>query len=113
MALTVTQIVTLRSAVVGAKADLASMIELAETRLSEDTFGDSYNEAVALLVLHMYAVNDRGGAGGALASETEGQLSRSFAAAASPSAWTSTSWGQELIELTKGLHLFPRTRMMP
>lgn len=112
MAQTITEIVTLRSAVVGAKADLDDMIELAETRLTTDTFGDNYNEAVALLVLHMYEVNDRGGAGGSVTSEKEGQLSRSFGAAASSGALDSTSWGQELNRLTKSLTFFPRTRMM-
>ena len=113
MAQTITQIVTLRSAVVGAKSDLADMIELAETRLTTDTFGDNYNEAVALLVLHMYAVNDRGSSGGPVTSEKEGQLSRSFGAAASSGALGDTSWGRELERLTKSLKLFPRTRMMP
>jgi len=110
--MTITEIITLRSAAVAAKTDLALMIELAETRLSEDTFGDNYEEAVALLVLHYYAINDRGGAGGQVTSESEGQLSRSFGVAASKSLWASTSWGQELIQLTSSLHLLPRNRMM-
>jgi len=113
MALTITQIVVLRNAALSGDANLDAMIELAETRLTTDTFGDNYNEAVALLVLHMYEVNNRGGAGGPVTSESEGQLSRSFGVAASKSLWASTSWGQELIQLTKSLHLLPRNRMMP
>lgn len=110
--MTITEIVTLRSAVVGAKADLDDMIELAETRLTTDTFGDNYSEAVALLVLHMYAVNDRGGSGGAVTSEKEGQLARSFAAAASSISYGDTSWGRELQTLTRSVSFGPRTRMM-
>ena len=112
MAQTITEIITLRSATVAAKTDLADMITLAETRLSSGTFGDNYNEAVALLVLHYYAINDRNGAGGPVTSEKEGQLSRTFAAAASPNSWTSTSWGMELITLSQSLNLKFRNRMM-
>ena len=112
MAQTITQIVQLRDAVAGARSDLDDMIELAETRLSTDTFGDNYNEAVALLVLHMYAVNGRSGSGGPITSEKEGQLSRSFGAAASSGALGDTSWGRELERLTRSLVFGPRTRMM-
>jgi len=113
MALTIIENVVLRNPAITEDDRLDKMIEVAEGRLSVDTFGDNYNEAVALLVLHMYEISDRGGAGGSITSEREGQLARSFAAAASPMAWASTSWGQELIQLTRSLAFFPRTRMMP
>ena len=112
MAQTITQIVVLRNPSITEDSRLTSMIELAETRLQECTFGDNYNEAVALLVLHMYEISDRGGAGGAVTSEKEGQLSRSFGAAASSGALDATSWGQELNRLTLGFTFLPRTRMM-
>lgn len=113
MALTITEIITLRSAVVAAKSDLATMIEYAEEQLEECAYGDKYNNAVALLVLHLYAVNDRTGSGGPITSEKEGQLSRSFGAAASSSAWGDTSWGRELQTLSSSLNFGPRNRMMP
>lgn len=112
MAQTITEIVVLRNPSITEDARLTSMIELAETRLSTDAFGDNYNEAVALLVLHMYEVSDRSGSGGPITSEKEGQLSRSFGAAASSGALGDTAWGRELERLTKSLHFFPRTRMM-
>jgi hypothetical protein len=112
MALTIEEIIALRSATVAAKADLAQMIELAESQLKECTFGDQYNNAVALLVLHLYAINDRNGSGGSIRSEKEGQLARSFGSVDSSLAWASTSWGQELIQLVQSLNLLPRTRMM-
>ena len=112
MAQTITEIVVLRNAALSGDSRLTGMIELAETRLSSDTYGDNYNEAVALLVLHNYAVNDRGGSGGSITSEKEGQLSRSFGAAASSGALDATSWGQELTRLTRSITFNPRTRMM-
>ncbi len=112
MAQTITEIVVLLDPTKSGDSRLTAMIELAELNLSEDVFGDHYNQAVALLVLHLYEMSSRTGSGGAITSEKEGQLSRSFAAVASAIAWGSTSWGQELIHLTQSLNVFPRTRMM-
>ncbi len=108
----ITTIIGLRSAVIAAKGNLDDMIVLAESKLSEDTFGDHYNEAVALLVLHLYTVDARGGAGGAVTSEKEGQLARSYASTDSSIAYASTNYGQELIQLTQGLNVKFRNRMM-
>ena len=113
MALTTTQIITVRSAVVAAKSDLTTMIEYAQEQLSETCWGDAYANAVALLTLHLYEVNDRGGSGGSITSEREGQLARSFGATASASSWGDTSWGRELQTLARGRNFGPRTRMMP
>ncbi len=112
MALTITQIITVRSAVVAAKGDLTTMIEYAEEQLDEDCYGEKYNNAVALLVLHLYALNDRGGSGGPVTSEKEGQLSRSFAATASAASYGDTSWGRELQTLSRSINFGPRNRMM-
>ena len=112
MAQTITEIVVLLDATKTGDSRLTGMIELAELNLAEGTYGDHYNNAVALLVLHLYEMSSRTGSGGAITSEKEGQLSRSFAAAASSIAWAATSWGQELIQLTKSIVVFPRTRMM-
>lgn len=116
MALTSAQIVALRNATYGAKTDLADMIAYAETQLSECTYGDQYANAVALLTMHFYAKQGGGDAPGAVTSETEGRLSRSFDASkgsAYQSDWSTTKWGQELIQLTQSLVFFPRNRMMP
>jgi hypothetical protein len=113
MVLTIIDIIVLRNPALTGDSRLDDMIELAETRIKECTFGNNYNEAVALYVLHMYEVSDRGGSGGPVTSEKEGQLSRSFGATASNASLDSTSWGQELKALIRGLHFFPRTRMMP
>ncbi len=118
MALTSAQIVALREPTYGAKSDLADMIAYAETQLSEDTYGDQYANAVALLTMHFYAkqVSKTGDAAGAVTSETEGRLSRSFDASKGSvyaSDWSTTKWGQELLQLTQSVVFFPRNRMMP
>lgn len=112
MALTIAQIIEVRSAVVFAKSDIDTMIEYAEEQLDEACWGDKYNNAVALLVLHLYEVNDRGGSGGPITSEKEGQLSRSFGATASAASWGDTSWGRELQTLSRSINFGPRNRMM-
>jgi hypothetical protein len=116
MSLTAAQIVTLRNATYGAKSDLTSMISYAETRLSSEVYGDKYNDAVALLTMHFYAKQNSGDAPGAVSSETEGRLSRSFDTSKGSnhnSDWATTKWGQELIDLTLSCNFMPRNRMMP
>lgn len=116
MALTSGQIVALRNATYGAKSDLADMISYAETQLCEDVYGDQYANAVALLTMHFYAKQSGGDAAGAVTSETEGRLSRSFDANKGSNEnidWATTKWGQELISLTRSRTFFPRNRMMP
>ena len=112
MAQTIEVIIGLRSSVVALKADLADMIIYAKSKIQECAYGDQYNDAIALLVLHLYEVNDRGGSGGAVTSEKEGQLSRSFGTAASASSWGDTSWGKELQTLSRSINFGPRNRMM-
>ena len=108
MALTAAQIVVLRRPSLAGDSRLTSMLELAEMELSEDLFEDLYAKAVALLALHYYAKDERGpgGAAGAITSESEGQLSRSYASPVGAGGvtahdWESTTWGQELLALTR------------
>lgn len=115
MPLTSAQIVVLRRVALTGDSRLTDMITLAEEQLSEDRFGDRYEYAVALLVLHWYAGENNGGAAGALTAVTEGRLSKSFnsaAGAADGNDWSTTKWGQELTSLARGLIAFPRNRMM-
>lgn len=112
MAQTITEIVVLRKPALEADSRLTGMIEMAERQISADTFGDDYNDAVALLVLHNYEVGVRDGSGGSITSEKEGQLSRNFGATATSGALGDTSWGRELERLTRSITFNPRTRMM-
>ena len=113
MALTTLQIIEVRSAVIFGQSNINTMIEYAEEQLDETCWGDKYANAVALLTMHNYTVDLRGGAGGPVTSAKEGQLSRSFGATASPSSWGDTSWGRELQTLSRGRNFGPRNRMMP
>ena len=123
MALAIADVIEARDATKTTTPRRTTLIALAEQKLDATFYGDSYNEAVALLVLHMYAKDARTGAGGgpapggALTAEAEGRASRSYGAAtagttASMSEWSSTMWGLELIELTQSIQMRPLNRMM-
>lgn len=111
--MTAAEIVALRAPAYADDSRLSEMITLAEANLSSTAYGDHYNQAVALLVLHWYTKEERGGAGGPIASEKEGGLARSYSVTSS--AWddlASTSWGVELNQLTKRVMFKPLNRMM-
>lgn len=126
MSLSAEAIIALRSPQHASDARLSDLVELAKLSTSS-CFGDKYNLAVALRVLHMLALEDlRGGTGtdtgaafaGAVTSETEGQLSRSYGSSAGAMgvrflSLQSTAYGLELIELINGFFFKPRTGRMP
>ena len=107
-----------------------SIVDYARALTNTTVFGNQYETAVALRVLHIFAVEAKhagnpgtgsssggGYAGGALTGEQEGSLSKSFATpnSALSSRWanlTSTAYGLELIDLTRGCIFNPRNRMM-
>ena len=98
------QILLARAPCYQESARITSLIELAETEIGPDAYGDLRSNAVALLTLHWLALSERGksGAAGAITSEAEGDLSRSYASPESPiSSLSSTMWGQELESLGK------------
>lgn len=118
MALTSAEIVVLRKPEYAGKSDLTNMIAYAETQLSEDVYGDQYANAVALLTLHYFAKQSpsASNAPGSVTSETEGRLSRSFDSSSGspyPMDWSTTTWGQELIQKTLSRVFMPTNRMIP
>jgi hypothetical protein len=108
-------------------ASSPSLIDLAADQTGS-VFGEQTSLAVALRVLHWFAVeaqkggtpgigNNSGvGIAGRVSSETEGQLSKSFGDPGKSAArWanlSSTSYGCELIELIRSCSVFTRTRAM-
>lgn len=89
------------------------LVSSAEKQLSECVFGDMWAIAGALMVLHWLTLDGRGGSGGAIKKEKEGQLEREYMASTeSMGYWGGTSWGQELQQLKKNCVFGPRTRMM-
>lgn len=75
-------------------------------------FGDKdiRNLAIAYLAAHEYTLSQRNGAGGAVSSETEGDLSRtySFGMTAAETSFGLTSYGQEF-ERLKRIFIFKPT----
>jgi hypothetical protein len=105
--MTVMEIITALAPCYKASAAIYSLITLA-TEETGTSYGVYRNKAIALLTLHWLALQERGrgGATGQITSETEGDLSRSYAATAvasgsSGEALMATSWGQELKRLRK------------
>lgn len=123
MALTATQIITIRAPQFAADTRINDMITLAAQMTSPSAFGTNYQLALALRVMHWLALevrnggstgNSGSGTGGALTSEREGQLGRSYSVS---SQWadkysdlTGTQYGLELIGLIRGTILGPRNR---
>jgi len=100
------QILLARAPCYQESARITSLIEIAETEIGADAYGDLRPNAVALLTLHWLALSERGksAAGGAITAESEGDLSRSYASPDSgsgSSSLSSTVWGQELEALGK------------
>jgi hypothetical protein len=125
------QTITLRAPQWASDPRINDFILLAQQGLSSTVFGTRYGEAVGLKVLHMLACearsggnpgtgNDSGvGMAGAVASESEGSLSRTYAVSSSnqdeSASWddlNSTQYGKELKGLIRSVSFGPRTRMM-
>lgn len=115
MALTVQRTIELLAPEFSSDARIADLTTLASQRLSSEVYGGSYNQAVALQVLHYLAINEsnkrldssgKTAYAGAIASQSEGDLSVSFGGVDSTllKAYPDlckTQWGLQLIELTK------------
>lgn len=74
-------------------------------------FGKKRNLATALLAAHMLSMSERQGAGGTIASEKEGELSRSYALPALSRDISSTSYGQEFNRIARSVIFCPRTSL--
>ena len=96
---------------------LLNLVTLAEGRTSQSAFGDHYEEAVALRVLHILtkdAMQTTISSGGAISSQSEGQLSQTTAHAPTTQAdedLASTAFGKELLALRRACILGARTRI--
>lgn len=91
-----------------ASAPLMALISIAESQTGQ-AYGKNRTLAVAYLTLHWAALQERGrgAASGQLTAESEGDLSRSYAAMPQTAGSTDaslmqTTWGLELRRLRKG-----------
>jgi len=102
---------------------LADFIKLSKGMTGQE-FGDCYNQAVALRVLHWLEKEKQSGGTsssssvhhGKVTSEKEGQLAITYQKGSSTTNdkygdLSTTQYGNELIELMKGCLLLPRTRI--
>jgi len=127
----ITSIVAVLSPQYATDPRLDDLIILAKLNTSIVCFGDTtetkYKYAVALRVCHGLALEARdggatdgsdsgGGASGALKSEKEGQLSKSYEQTTSEDNGfgdlNATTYGQKLIELIKGNCVLPMNRLV-
>ncbi len=101
--MTALEIIALRNPALATSTDIDGRIALAEGQISATAFGNSRSIAVALKVLHDFAMDDRKGVSGAIAGESGGPtFSRQYAQAApGTSGLESTSYGKELLDLRK------------
>jgi len=111
--LTVTEIITTKNLAFAADSRLDDFITLAVSQTDSVFFSTDYNLAVALRTLHDMAMSKRGGEGGAVESEREGQVWREYAVNDTHDDLGSTSYGQELKMLMRRYSgLAVRNRMM-
>lgn len=126
---TASQIIAVRAPQWAGDPRESDMIELAGFFAAASSFGDKHQYALALRVMHWYALEERaggnpgsgggtsGGSGqaGSVKSEKEGDLARSYGMSDKVSAGNSdlsqTSYGIELMALIRACFFKPRTRM--
>jgi hypothetical protein len=69
--------------------------------VSEAVFGECYKRAVYLLLAHTVTMQGRGGATGAITSESVGSLSRSYGSLTSTSFLTLTGYGTQYLGMVR------------
>jgi len=118
---TAKEIVLVRDPDIPDDQQLTDRIALATARTG-DEWGDQKNEAIALQVLHMYALDSRGsaasggGIAGPLTGEKEGRVSRQYGGSllnslsAKDIPWAQTSYGLEYLALRRMCIMGVRTR---
>lgn len=91
---------------------IKTFIDLAEDQVGT-VFGSRRDLAVAYMTAHMITVANRLGKGGAITSESEGELSRSYQQAGDGTdPIMSTSYGQEFKRMSRAAVFSPRNRMV-
>lgn len=121
--LTTMQYIEIRLPALYSLSGVSTYIEMAQARLSASALGSRYNEAVALLAMHLYTVDKRGSGTtggimtGPVSSMSEGQLSVSFdnsisgsSLASQFSSYQSTLYGKELTDLIQSTVIGVRNR---
>lgn len=115
-------IITVRAPEYLTEPNLIDLINEAENEVGNEYPTSALrNKAVALTVMHWIAIHRRSGSSGtsvsgAITSEKEGDLARSYGSVSSSGSGDSdlsqTAWGLELMRLNNGTLLGPRTRFI-
>ncbi|GAH17973.1 unnamed protein product [marine sediment metagenome] len=115
------EIITIRAPAFALESNINDLITEAELEVSTTEYNTSplRNKAVALIVMHWIALNKRdstGGTAGAIKSEKEGDLSRSFGATGNNEDmdpyYGQTTWGLEFLRLQVQCFIKPTNRMV-
>ena len=118
--MTVQEYIAARAPQYSADSRLTALTEQAMLETDAAAFGKLYEKAVALLVLHWMAVDDRssgtdGGVVGTLKREREGSLEKEymidFSVTARDPDLSQSKWGLELRHLRRSCIFAPMTRM--
>ena len=89
-----------------------AVIQIAEQEVGT-VFGSKRPTAVAYLSAHILSLGNRNGAGGAILSESEGQLSRAYSQVSNDSDYYAlTAYGQEFKRMLQGCSFSLRNRMV-
>lgn len=108
------EIITIRAPDFAAEPNVNSYIGLATGKVC-NCYGANVNEAIALLTMHMMALDSRssGDAVGNLKSEKEGDLAKTFGKSNTgdmPFYYTQTNWGVEYWQTVNSSFVLPRNR---
>ena len=104
---TAKQIIVLRAPQYDGDARLDPLINLAKLEYSQAVFGDNYQKALALKVLHQLTLDESSGVGGAVASVKEGDLAMGFKHGEINTDLDATAYGKELKALIAKLTITP------
>ncbi len=114
------EIITIRAPAFALESNINDLIIEAELEVSTTEYNTSplRNKAVALIVMHWIALNKRdstGGTAGAIKSEKEGDLSRSFGTTDNGDTdpyYGQTTWGMEFLRFQAQCFIKPRNRFV-
>jgi len=121
------QIVALRAPQFSSSPRLPGMISYVQESISQSAFGESYENAVALKVMHLFTIEKMNGGtetntgiigSGQIVSETEGGLSRSYAVKGGVSSSEDddlrrTGFGLEYLRLMKTTNISAFQKNVP
>ncbi len=89
----------------------ATLNSMADLWVNADKFGDACEYGKVLMMAHLLALGDQGGAG-PVTSETVGKLARSFGSVAATGWLELTSFGVEFKRLVRQRVCFPSIRFI-